>query len=300
MPFFQSALGPKNRAGTFLRSVVPYREESLNAIFQRASEIARQRGIRPRPAPLKFLARFVESASLEDRHSDLAEAWARLLVAAAQKYDPVHNAYLNVLGQIGPNEVRLLQNLFEGGGVEVGPERRKEEIGRNLYDIKRQLRKIVVEALGPVPRPTQSEFHTLCNKLPEVIRLFYGAFTRIVCTPEPNSEWLRSNEQLWEKRGPLDLLENLRLIRLNDLDYRIDTWDDGAVPLGVHVEWVMLTEFGFNFVKTCQGAGKPSTERPLTEKGRELVWRAQQPPDKVIELTDEMSDDDLLKALLGK
>lgn len=300
MPFFQSALGPKNRAGTFLRSVVPYREESLNAIFERASEIARQRGIRPRPAPLKFLARFVESASLEDRHSDLVEAWARLLVAAAQKYDPVHNAYLNVLGQIGPNEVTLLQNLFEGGGVEVGPEKGKEEVSRSLYDIKRLLRKIVVEALEPVPRVTQTEFHTVCNNLTEVIRHHYGAFTRIVCTPEPAGQWLRSNEQLWEKKGSLDLLENLGLVRLNDLDCSLNFWDDAPNLPGLYVEWVMLTEFGFNFVKTCQGVGKPSRERPLTKKGQELIWRAQQPPDKVIELTDEMSDDDLLKELLGK
>jgi hypothetical protein len=300
MQFFQGALGPKNRARTFFKSVAPYREDSLNAIIQRASQIARRRRIRPRPAPLKFLARFVEAASLEERNSDLIDAWARLLVAAADKYDPVHNAYLNVLAQIGPDEVRLLQEFFAGGGVEIEPGKPKEEISRDLYNLKRVLRKLVADFLAPHLHLTADEYESLCQRLADVIALHYGAFARIVHTPAPGHQNIRPNMALLGKEGVIALLDNLGLVRLADLDYSADYLGDAPIPLGIHAEWVMLTEFGYNFVKTCQGAGKPPTERPLTKKGQEIVWRAQQPPEKTFEVSADESVDSVLKKLLSR
>ena len=79
---------------------------------KRAEEISRVEGLNISPPPLKFLIPWAEKCSLEE-DDNLQEMWARLLSGAAHDYNAQHPIFVEILSQLGPREVKLLNHIWE-------------------------------------------------------------------------------------------------------------------------------------------------------------------------------------------
>jgi hypothetical protein len=77
-------------------------------------------GIEPRPVPPKLFLPILESASLEQDES-LQERWAALLANAALpgRQPAVSAAFAEILKELSPSEVRLLDRLYNAVCVQI-------------------------------------------------------------------------------------------------------------------------------------------------------------------------------------
>ena len=87
------------------------REDVLLEIAKKAKARLELEAFPTKPVPLKVLVPYREKASLEDINSDLVQAWANLLVEAAENYDPKLNVYADILGKIGGKDANFLSQV---------------------------------------------------------------------------------------------------------------------------------------------------------------------------------------------
>ena len=264
-------------------------------MIARARVVADQKGIEAHEVPLKFLVPFLEKASLEQENSELTHAWANLLVAAADEYDVVYQAYSNVLSQLGPAEVGIVKEFFEAGGL--GPN--KEEVALDTTSMRRVLHGIMGDYFSLDEEKRFDSAHKVSEDLASTLTRHYGAFIRIELVYADNKIFLRSNDAMMAKNSSIFLLDNLGLVHFQNTAYEAALWDGGLMPQGV-IGWIQITEFGLQFVKTCRGSSKESSKSNLPEIGGEFVRRAEHPPEKTFEVSDDMSTDDVLKKLVSK
>jgi len=110
--FAKRILGPLAEIGDLFSEQVRFlRYRSALKILNRATEIAKDNGIKPKELPAKFLVPFIEDCSLEEEESPLIEQWAALLASASKGFDPLHVAIKEVLKNISAKEAELLQTL---------------------------------------------------------------------------------------------------------------------------------------------------------------------------------------------
>jgi hypothetical protein len=110
--FAKRILGPLAEIGDLFSEQVRFlRYRSAVKILNRAAEIAKDNGIKPKELPAKFLVPFIEDCSLEEEESPLIEQWAALLASASNGFDPLHVAIKDVLKNISAKEAELVQTL---------------------------------------------------------------------------------------------------------------------------------------------------------------------------------------------
>ena len=250
----QRLLGPTAEAADFLGDRVRYyRCRSAVSTLTLAREFADLAGLEPHAVPLKFLVPFLEKASLEEEDGGLTDAWAKLLVAASDDYDVVHQAYLNTLSQLGPTEVEMLGEIVDGGGLGD----RKEEFALDMSTIRRSLHDVLEEFLNLDNEGRRLAFSRVTEDLTATITIHYGVFTRIALSIEEGRTFMRENEVMKESESSALLLDNLGLVSFQTTILEEGTWGGQPLILGT-VEWIQVTHFGFQFVKTCRGP----VERP--------------------------------------
>jgi hypothetical protein len=101
-------------AGLLIRdSIRIYRVNRARRLFERANTMFKARNITPKPIAPKLLIAILENGSLED-DDDLQDRWAALLVNSSDNRgkDLLPSAP-EILKQLSPWEVLLLQNCFE-------------------------------------------------------------------------------------------------------------------------------------------------------------------------------------------
>lgn len=112
--FAQRLLGPVAEAADFLSDKIRFmRWKSAQRTLELAEDIAYERGIEVKEVPVKFLVPFLEKCSLEEENSDLVVKWAELLATAIGEYDNKLISYTDILAQLGPEDVKLLEEMWD-------------------------------------------------------------------------------------------------------------------------------------------------------------------------------------------
>jgi Abortive infection alpha len=86
---------------------------SIYKTLQIAQQKADESGVSISRLPIKFLAPFLEKASLEELDSPLCEQWAHLLVNASSSYDSSYRVYVDILDSIGSLDALILRHMWE-------------------------------------------------------------------------------------------------------------------------------------------------------------------------------------------
>jgi len=102
----------------WLADIVRYRRlPHQAALLQRAAEKIKASGLPAHAVPDKTLRTILEDGPLEDDES-MQDRWANLLFKAATAPDgePLKIVYPKILGELEPNEARLLDRIFDKEG----------------------------------------------------------------------------------------------------------------------------------------------------------------------------------------
>ena len=85
-----------------------YRAETFLKIGSKAQDIIEKLGLEVKPIPPKAALPLFEKMTLE-HEPEMYQAWAKLLVASAENYNPIQMQYADILSQIGSKEAKLLK-----------------------------------------------------------------------------------------------------------------------------------------------------------------------------------------------
>ena len=110
--FILSLLGPSaEEMGQLLADKIKYlRLKNAVRTFQKAQQLLHDQGIEPNAVNLKIFIPILEGSSLEE-NEDLVSKWAALLASAAAG-DPIHPSYPKILGELTPEDARLLDYIY--------------------------------------------------------------------------------------------------------------------------------------------------------------------------------------------
>jgi hypothetical protein len=118
-------------------------EDNLIRVGLRARQQIERDGRKPEAVPTKALVPLLESASLEDGDSELLELWGNLLASAAIEFGPDVLTCIAILRELGPVEVRLLNDMaakFAQSGVwSESAERRSAAVERSFIEQRQNL-----------------------------------------------------------------------------------------------------------------------------------------------------------------
>ena len=108
--------GLENTVGLIIPSVrnvmiERYRAETFYKIGMKTEEIIKLLGIDIHPIPPKAALPLFEKASLE-HEENMYDLWAKLLVGAINKYNPIQLQYAEILSKIGCEEANILRTVF--------------------------------------------------------------------------------------------------------------------------------------------------------------------------------------------
>jgi Abortive infection alpha len=257
-------LGPVAEASDFLSDKIRYfRFRSAVRTIERAREIIRQRGIRPKEIPLKFLIPFLEECSYEEEDSPLVEQWARLLADASKEFSSLHMAIKDVLKNISGAEAKIIEYL----GSQVQETYFQDDL--RAHDI--------IESSAGYVRRALSDLITKLSELPgeREVQYLMGAFVEgkpvlpLYChLPSGHlgvTQVLESNV-LHEQRGSLYLLERLGLVK--SMEYRQQYSSHPDFPEFIFA-WLQLTPFGLEIYQHCvQKASQKKGKRSSAKKKR--------------------------------
>ncbi|MGB3457310.1 MAG: Abi-alpha family protein [Litorimonas sp.] len=97
--------------GTSIRAV---RYEVAVRAAIRAKQISEEKGLRLNPVSMKFLVPWAEASSLEPEEDNLTEQWAKLLSSESDREDFNSILYVDVLKKLRPQHVKYLTELTQG------------------------------------------------------------------------------------------------------------------------------------------------------------------------------------------
>jgi hypothetical protein len=86
------------------------REDILIEIAKKARTRADLEGVVINPLPIKMLVPFLEKASAEDTDGDMRDRWAALLFSASKEFHSRHLTFLDILGRLSSDEIKILGN----------------------------------------------------------------------------------------------------------------------------------------------------------------------------------------------
>lgn len=248
--FTQRLLGPIAEATDFLSDKIRFmRWKSAQKTIEEAEKIAIERGIAVKEVPVKFLVPFLEKCSLEEDDSKLIEKWAELLVTAIDDYSHRLICYADILAQLGPEEVNILEAMWNKTNPKV--------MGtvENIIDI--------YGGGGATSRNSLSELHSasidMKSGVDEIGRYLLFQITSVrdsnrgLYTSQTGS-YLRENSIFW--------MEKLGLVKVvSNIDSEVDNFDHFVFK-------AQLTPLGYSFVKACRGGGKEANNEMQPTSGK--------------------------------
>ena len=195
--------------------------------------------------PPGFALQYFQKASFSEDDETLTEMWANLLVSASRGYHSHHANFADILSRLGPEEVRLLNDLVPRGetfapcppvnlkssireelaaefkAIYYRSERTAEQMGKEAVDRSQLLYKKKLSWPG---RITAVDYPYSCQD-PHVYGKSSGGFNM---------------------DATYDVLAGQRLID----HFAFDLSQSFSSP---YVEGVLVTSLGINFVQTCRG-----------------------------------------------
>jgi len=206
-----------------------YRAETFLKIGLKAQEITQKLGIEIQPIPPKAALPLFDKLSLE-HEEDMYDAWARLLVAASDEYNPVQIQYAEILSKIGHAEATILKTIYEYQDKNNGVESLFD--GKRLiekYNKEIQLEEIIDEINGNLDVEEIVGYGGI-NSTPE-ISIKYNTIKT------PNLNFLYEDSTGIYDEINIQLLDNLALIERWQVDSKV---------------YIVLTSFGYNFIETLE------------------------------------------------
>lgn len=197
-------------------------------------------------APLEpgFLALFIQRASFAEDREDLTIRWAHLLADAARAYSNKHVNYVEILSQLGPVEVHLLDSLV--GERSLDPRRPS-----NFHaTIRHELVNLIAKGSGGREAAVVAVGAILAAELVS------AAAVRSVEIPyvedgTPNSAVGGVDKEGWDPIA-FDILIRQRLLEEVSLDL------ENSLP-AAKVRLYVATGLGLDFVRACRGIPEDSS-----------------------------------------
>ena len=228
-----------------------YRMVSFARALNRAGEIAGDRGIQLKELPVKFMVRYAESASLEEEDSPLVENWANLLVSASKSHDDEHDHFVRILADISPADAQLLKQLFEG----ADHAKILTSWGVGGVPLRDELRARVQQLFGNSGALSHETFTRFRRQTSDYLAPFGAQIVFAFADDLGDNGGFGLDEQVER------YVTNVLRLGLVSLDEHREVSIGGNI-MG-QVRFFQLTEFGFNFVATCEGR---DVVAELTEK----------------------------------
>jgi abortive infection alpha-like protein len=94
-----------------IRGLREKRKARFRQLFKQAAEKVNAAGASAHEVPHGILGPLIDKATFEE-DPDLAERWAALLANAAMTPDKVLPSFVSILGELSPNEAKLLEHIY--------------------------------------------------------------------------------------------------------------------------------------------------------------------------------------------
>jgi hypothetical protein len=228
-----------------------YLSGRFSKVFTRAADLADE------PASLHelppgFLVKFVQAASFSEDDELITDLWANLLISAAKKFTNRKVLYLDILEKLSADDAKILNSIvddqillngsnYSGMFVESirftalwTAERLLREHEREHFD------RTIAEAFNDA---------MLVHKDSMPVRILRTMVPYVPELPEDAAENARlpssSAVGLADSTAPFDPLIRQRLLQEFAFDF--------IAGFQIHVEGVMATSLGLEFVRNCRG-----------------------------------------------
>lgn len=213
----------------------------VRKVFEEADVILEGASVPPSLEP-GFLALFIQRVSFSEDQADLTRRWANLLVDASRAFSNKHVNYVEILSQLGPVEVRLLDSIV--GDRPLAPSRPS-----NLQSSLRILLGNVLAGQAPGREAAAASVGAL-------LRCELPWPAAVMSAEVPYSEEGHSNSAVggvgragWDSIA-IDILIRQRL--LEELSLDLET----SLP-PPRVSLLLATGLGLDFVRACRGLPEP-------------------------------------------
>jgi hypothetical protein len=222
--------------------ILRYRAETSAKILLEAKRLAQNEKIQINPIPPKIANSIFEKMSLE-HEEDMYEKWAKLLVAAGVKPNPIQQQYAEILSNLNSLSANLLKEIYNNqtdSSLEFGFEnyidslRFEEQFKHINNEIK----------LQNMRRNEKQEL------LPDT-RIAFIRFPYTVNVSEKHGDEYPISAN--ELKNILMGLERLGLIKYKSLIYKRKK-DENNEYINIHRYEVLLTQFGFSFVDCLENS----------------------------------------------
>jgi hypothetical protein len=235
--------------------VLRYRAETIAKIGIEAYRLAKDENIKINPIPPKIALPLIEKMSLE-YEPDMYEKWAKLLIAAGVKSNPIHQQYADILANLNNENANFLKEIYE---QQSSPNIEKEYEEDNNKSIFQQCYDEIKRHTSKHPSITGEDGYSL----PDSFGLFHSFFRYplILYGTEKSIETYtpyygngkavvpKNTVLVFTKEDNNNLigLKKLGLIKYQYLYHEQGKGEDGKT---VYVKrcGVLLTQFGYYFV----------------------------------------------------
>ncbi|QQV75868.1 hypothetical protein H5J25_09585 [Sphingomonas aliaeris] len=246
-------------AGMLGDSIRGHREAATTKRIQAAMKRAEDLQLPLKPAPVKFVASWSDSASLEADGSTLNRLWENLLLSGLSDYKSHLNAFIEVLRRFGPDEARCLKAVIDRAGdlnmrsVSVPQAAETNEFPHWL----------VPSGKYTLPNEIWAETLRVFEDHPKLGPTILGGYLN-----QENGRYYFYEPLFLEQHVSFDMLRKEGLIALTTPTIAIHSLSFapqspfGPGTYGLHL--AHLTQLGFAFAKSCmvdlETSSKASTE----------------------------------------
>jgi hypothetical protein len=224
------------------------REDVLLEIAKRAKARLELEAATTKPVPLKFLVPFIEKASLEDVDSELVDAWANLLVAAAESFDPKLIVYPDILARLGSKDAIFLHAVCLRSNYKNGVSWPTGHFETNEKRIQANI-PILDQSLNPKFAPDRTSTDELTPywlEFKEKAKLEYGYIIHAVGLPKAGGLYFYNTDISYVDGLMVDRLEAERLVKRTIFSYAAK----GNATTG-SVSYLDLTYLAIDLVSIC-------------------------------------------------
>jgi len=244
-----------------------HRANTILKCFKKTKTLAEEAGLKLSAPPIKFLAQYVESASLEDEQDEkMIEWWSNLLLEASTNYTHENVFFANLLKQLSARELDLLEILVRNSSLDTRL--------ANVFDAKfSQDFFFVKNNYSLVATPDQNSVETSIESIVAAHEINAGTLVfDVFVDGEIDGEYLQwqyFNEDYNQRESSYwQILESLQLVSIQR-----DKFISAGLEYRTHV--ASITDLGAEFYFSCHSPGWVD----FNAKGKKYV-RSTTVPDK--------------------
>jgi hypothetical protein len=218
--------------------------ETLRVIAERYKERRSTKLAVLSPVPLKFMAPFLEQASLEEPDSTLVDLWTNLLVSASEDFNPHYTHFISIISRLSGAQGQILKELTgtkSWNALQMAVDSMEDDYSSHAIEehFSWELKKADV-----------SDYDSLCEF---VQRFFYLAGLEVVHVSVENNNTKEYIDVIieysrYEDTKGLDysILEAAGLARMVQTKFfDVEKWS-------VRLVYYYMTNLGLEFAKACK------------------------------------------------